>query len=165
MGWWRSRNFWKHAVPIQIFPRVWRHWTRPSDTRHDHDTCHGPENILSIWKYTWIRIAQRCTLPPGPEETNNFLKVYHSEEISTSEPREIIEKTSHRSYSVREFSGSRRERSRGKKKKKKKNDVDIFPPRNNLLENAVCEKGVAFKRSETTRRFFHGWKNPLFIRR
>lgn len=58
--------------------------------------------------------------------------------------------------SVREFSGSRREGSRGKKKKKKKNDVDIFPPRNNLLENAVCEKGVAFKRSETTRRFFHG---------
>lgn len=48
------------------------------------------------------------------------------------------------------------ERRISREKKKKKNDVDIFPPRNNLLENAVCEKGVAFKRSETTRRFFHG---------
>lgn len=152
MGWWRSRNFWKHVVPIQTFPRVWRHWTRPSDTRHDHDTCHGPENILSIWKYicmnrstlyltSWTRgerISSRCI-------TKRRSRRERAERLDL--PEVLL---------VREFSGSKRERSRGKKKR---NDVDFFP--RNLFENAICEKGESrLKDPKTTRRFFRGWKNP-----
>lgn len=157
MGWWRSRNFWKHVVPIQTFPRVWRHWTRPSDTRHDHDTCHGPENILSIWKYicmnrstlyltSWTRgerISSRCI-------TKRRSRRERAERLDL--PEVLL---------VREFSGSKRERSRGKKKKKRRR---FFSPQ--LVRKRDLWKGrVAFKRSENDASVFSRMKESFFIRR
>lgn len=136
--------FWHSARP-RYMPWTWKHSV---DLEIYMNT-----NRSTLYLTSWTRGNKQ--FPQGVSQRRN-LDERAERDYREDLPQVLIPCANFRDRGEKDLEG---------KKKKKKNDVDIFPPRNNLLENAVCEKGVAFKRSETTRRFFHGWKNPLFIRR
>lgn len=163
MGWWRSRNFWRHVELIQTFLRVWRLWTRPSDTRHDHDTCHGPENILSIWKYNiWNRSTFYLTSWTRGERISSRTCVTGAKISSDRDriPPPLLV------YSCPNFRDRGEQDLEGRKTRRRFSFPPQFVRKHGLLKKKKKKEKSRLKEAEdeTTRRFPR-MKESLFIRR